>query len=691
MAHAKLSKLPSQVAHTPAGPRIISSQQTLRHAAELRHTNAHLKNELAACQREIDVLRGAEQRFRTLVEQSPLSTQIYAPDGSTVFVDHAWEKLWDTTLEQIGDYNVLRDEQLMDQGLCDEIARGFAGEPTVLPPIQYEPARSAATFGGVQHRWVRAVLYPVKDDAGQVREVVFQHEDVTAQKEAETQYQRIFEATSDGLVITALDGTIVEVNPAFCQMHGYAADELVGRNVVLVMSHDERHALPGYLAEVQTCGRAQRRTIDVRQDGSLLHVEVQGSRFSYDGQPAVLSVLRDITERVEAYQLLEQRVAERTRELTTLLDVSRDVASTLELQPLLSVILDQLKAVVDHRASAIFILEGTDKLRLMSYRGPIPQEQLVWTWSLADVQHGHEVVRRREAVIIDDVDADTPLARAFREKAIQDLGAVPDYIASWMGVPLIHRNHIIGILAVDHDKPNDYTQRHAELAVAFANQAAIAIENARLYEQIQNAAALQERQKLARELHDSVSQALFGIALGARTARTLLDRDPARVAEPLDYVLSLAEAGLTEMRALIFELRPESLETEGLVAAITKQAASLKARHSIEATTTLCPEPDVPLPIKEALYRIGQEALHNMVKHARATHVAVTMVCTAQQIALTICDNGVGFDPGGDFPGHLGLRSMRERVMRLGGELTISSASGQGTTICATVPVSHSI
>lgn len=682
MARAKVSKQPSRVAHTPAAPRMRGSQRTTRRA------NARMQNDLAACRREIAALRQSERRFRTLVEQSPLSTQIYAPDGSTLFVNHAWEKLWDTALDQIGDYNVLRDAQLAEHGLLPAIERGFTGEPTVLPPIPYEPTRSAATFGGVQQRWVRAVMYPVKDDAGQVREVVFQHEDVTAQKEAETQYQRIFEATSDGLVITTLDGTVVEANPAFCQMHGYAADELIGRNVALVMHPDERQALAGYLAELQTCGHAQRRTVDMRKDGALLHVEVQGSRFRYNGQPAALSVLRDISERVEAYQLLEQRVAERTRELTTLLDVSRDVASTLELQPLLGVILDQLKAVVDHRASAIFILEGSDKLRLMSYRGPIPQEQLVWEWPLKDVQHSREVVLRRAAVIIDDVHADTPLARAFRAKAVHDLGAVPDYIASWMGVPLMHRNHIIGILAIDHDRPHDYTPRHAELALAFANQAAVAIENARLYEQIQNAAALQERQKLARELHDSVSQALFGIALGARTARTLLDRDPARVAEPLEYVLSLAEAGLTEMRALIFELRPESLATEGLVAALTKQAASLKARHHVEATTALCPEPDAPLAVKEALYRIAQEALHNMVKHARATHVEIAMACTGQQIALTIRDNGVGFDPGGDFPGHLGLRSMRERVLRLGGELTIASAPGQGTTVSATVPVS---
>ncbi|MCA9872075.1 MAG: HAMP domain-containing protein, partial [Anaerolineales bacterium] len=200
-------------------------------------------------------------------------------------------------------------------------------------------------------------------------------------------------------------------------------------------------------------------------------------------------------------------------------------------------------------------------------------------------------------------------------------------------------------------------------------------------------AALEERQRLARELHDSVSQALYGIALGARTARTLLDRDPQKVAEPLDYVLSLAEAGLSEMRALIFELRPESLQNEGLVAALTKLADALQARHKLEVVTDFCPEPDISLDAKEVLYRVAQEALHNTAKHASASRVDLELCCTAQQIQLTIHDNGKGFNPKGDFPGHLGLQSMRERVANLNGDLKITSKPDEGTTIAAYLPL----
>src|SRR3989441_1363583 len=202
-----------------------------------------------------------------------------------------------------------------------------------------------------------------------------------------------------------------------------------------------------------------------------------------------------------------------------------------------------------------------------------------------------------------------------------------------------------------------------------------------LYEQAQELAALQERQRLARELHDSVSQALYGIGLGAYTAREALESDPEQAIASIDYVITLTEAGLAEMRALIFELRPESLEIEGLVAALTKQVAVLRTRYKLTVDVTLDNEPDLPLEMKHALYRVAQEALHNIVKHARASTVALRLARQGNEIILEVHDNGKGFDPAGPFPGHLGLRSMRERVTKIGGTLSIESVPGQGTCI----------
>lgn len=209
-----------------------------------------------------------------------------------------------------------------------------------------------------------------------------------------------------------------------------------------------------------------------------------------------------------------------------------------------------------------------------------------------------------------------------------------------------------------------------------------------LYEQAQELAALQERQRLARELHDSVSQALYRMSLEAHTALEALESsDPEQVRASIEYILALAEAGLAEMRALIFELRPESLETEGLIGALNRQVTVLQARYKLAVEAHLADEPELPLECKHALYRIAQEALHNIVKHAAASTVVLRLAPQESEIVLEVHDNGKGFDPTGAFPGHLGLHSMRERATKMGGTLTIESAPGQGTRLSVQVPL----
>jgi signal transduction histidine kinase len=331
-------------------------------------------------------------------------------------------------------------------------------------------------------------------------------------------------------------------------------------------------------------------------------------------------------------------------------------------------------------------LEG-DQATIRAYRGPAAQAAVIGFQFSIKGTFTEYVVARLEPFIVPDLRADTPVTRTISTEARARRDAVYGYVRSWMGVPLVAKETAIGLLVLHHNEPDFFEPRHADLTMALASAVAAAIENARLYEQAQQLAALQERQKLARELHDSVSQALYSIALGARTARTQLDRDPAKVVEPLDYVLSLAQAALAEMRALIFELRPESLEQNGLVAVLTRQADSLRVRHRIEVSTQLGDEPAGALEVKQAVYRIAQEALHNVVKHARAAHVEVSLACRDGWLRLDIQDDGAGFDAGGDFPGHLGLRSMRERATQLGGTLLIDSAPGHGTRVVAKVPL----
>ncbi|HEY3228405.1 MAG TPA: GAF domain-containing protein, partial [Roseiflexaceae bacterium] len=223
-------------------------------------------------------------------------------------------------------------------------------------------------------------------------------------------------------------------------------------------------------------------------------------------------------ERVEeelkqASQLLEQRVAERTRELSTLLETSNEIAATLELQRLLRVVLDQLKVVVRYTGATIFFLEDED-LIVLGHSGPLSAEQVSQLRLPAAQSVGyHEIRRRGGPLIVADAWADSTEALAFRESALATRYAIFEYARSLLLVPLIVRERLIGMVRIDSDEPHFYTERDAQLALAFANQAAAAIENARLYDQARDLATLEERQRLARELHDAVTQTLFSASL----------------------------------------------------------------------------------------------------------------------------------------------------------------------------------
>ena len=227
---------------------------------------------------------------------------------------------------------------------------------------------------------------------------------------------------------------------------------------------------------------------------------------------------------------------------------------------------------------------------------------------------------------------------------------------------------------------DDFPSSYDRLLVRVgANQLAIALQGAELR-------AVQERQRLARDLHDSVSQALYAIVLDIATALRIGGTDPTRLKAILRDAQALAEAGLAEMRALIFELRPEFLSQEGLVAALQRQVAAVRARYQLSITLDATDEPEAALAIKEALYRVGQEALNNIAKHAGARAVVIKLEARAGELVLRVRDDGRGFDAADSFPGHLGLRSMRERAASVGGVIEISSVPGQGTEVTIRVP-----
>jgi PAS domain S-box-containing protein len=201
-------------------------------------------------------------------------------------------------------------------------------------------------------------------------------------------------------------------------------------------------------------------------------------------------------------------------------------------------------------------------------------------------------------------------------------------------------------------------------------------------------AASQERSHLARELHDSVTQALFSMGLTLRTLELLLETDPELVPTKVAELRELQQDALAEMRTLIFELRPSSLESDGLVQALRTHATAVQRRTGLTIVVDAEPIERLPLATEEALYRIGQEAIHNVVKHANASNATIRIAAEPDdRLRLTVTDDGDGFDPTEVPRGHLGLIGMRQRVDLVDGELRVESAPGRGTTIDALVPV----
>jgi PAS domain S-box-containing protein len=508
-------------------------------------------------------------------------------------------------------------------------------------------------------------------------------------QESEAQYRSIFEATSDGLIINDFEtGLIVEVNPAFCTMHGYTRDELIGIHPTAFIHPDSHHLFSAYMQAVQEGRPFQATAVDVCKGGSLLPIEVHGSLFIYQGKPHVLGVVRDITERVRTEEVLEQRVAERTTELVTVLAVSQNVASVLEVRPLLHRILDQLKVVADYRGAAIFRLEG-DEAVVLARRAPGPDPEAgPGAFSLESLRPLIDALSPGQPIIIGDVRGDSPLARAYQASVGRHLETTFRDERCLMAAPMMVQDRMIGVITLSSDEPGCYTTHHAELARGIASYAAIALENARLYERAREFAALEERARLARELHDSVTQSLYSVTLYAEAASRLLASGRIEMAQThLRDVGDTAREALQEMRLLIFELRPPVLEQEGLAAALRVRLGGVEERAGIHARLDVDGDLELPQAVEETLYRVAVEALNNALKHAHARVASVSLHGSEDTVTLEVADDGVGFDPD-DRPGAggAGLPGMEERVALIGGRFEVQSSPGAGTTIRVEVP-----
>jgi signal transduction histidine kinase len=382
------------------------------------------------------------------------------------------------------------------------------------------------------------------------------------------------------------------------------------------------------------------------------------------------STINRLTRSNRQLRAAEHELQERLVERSRLLEISRVVGSTQTLDALLHSVLAQMQTVVDFDRAAVLLLQN-DELILTVDAGRIHPDQMLSPQFIHRPQYYDPLIRRSQPLLVPDLQKELPDER---------------FHGAWLGVPLVVRGRNIGLLTLRHMQANFFRPRHTELCVAFANQVAGLIDSARLQDSAAHAVVVAERHRLARELHDSVSQSLFGIVLGVRTALEQVERLPDSAREAIDYSIRLADSALAEMRALIFTLRPEILERKGLVAALQNQIELfLPLQQSRIIFTAPESEPHCSPQVKEALYRIASEAFRNATRHSNCRTIEIR-ITTSPTLCIEVVDDGRGFDPTAEYVNHLGLKSMRERAEAIGGLLTIDSAPDRGTRISITIP-----
>lgn len=490
----------------------------------------------------------------------------------------------------------------------------------------------------------------------------------------------IFENAGDGLIIHNIEtGQVVGINQAACMMYGGINEEFLGQPFLRFVHPKSFHEFEKHIQRVQSEGYSIAQQLHLRQDGSPFYAEISGTAFTEQGHAFVLSIIRDVSQRVLSEQLLHKQVETRTREQSTLQEISQTLASALELQP--GLVLDQLRMIIDYTHAGLFKLQDSTLIAL-AVRGPqLLEEAMPFQIGLQNFVTSTFLFNERRPTRITDVQSSDFPARFLRTLLADHANILLEGVRSWMWVPLAVKDRIIGAVGVAHAESNFFTEHHANLALTVANQAAITMVNAELYEQGQALAALQERQRLARNLHDAVNQSLFSAGLIAEVLPRLWEQNPDEGRQSLDDLRRLTRGAQADMRLLLAELRPSTLTDAELGDLLRLLGNALAGRTNIPTNVTIKGAGKLPSEVQVTLYRLCQEGLNNIAKHAGASQVDILLQYDPDGVELSIRDDGRGFDPQQTLPGHYGLSMMNERAAAIGATFTINSQPGQGAEI----------
>jgi signal transduction histidine kinase len=370
----------------------------------------------------------------------------------------------------------------------------------------------------------------------------------------------------------------------------------------------------------------------------------------------------------QALTLEEQR-----RQLEALYQADEYLYRHLNLDQVLQALVDVVVDLLQADKAAVMVWDAMqERLIVRAARGFSAESLARMSFRPGEGVAGR-VFRCGEAITVEDLSQDPSIAHAI---------AAVEGIRSMLSVPILIEGQVYGVFGMNYCYPRSFSAADKRLFTALAQRAGQAIQNARLYEQAKQAAALEERQRLARELHDSVTQALYSLTLlaeaGKRQAHT---GNLERVQEHLGQLGVIAQQALKEMRLLVYQLRPLALEQEGLVTALQQRLDAVEKRAGVRAAIEVDGELYIPPAVEGELYRIAMEALNNSLKHAAASAVTVRIHAEGDGVVLDVEDNGHGVDVAKLNRGGIGMSSMAERMAQLGGHFTIESPPQGGTRI----------
>jgi len=486
--------------------------------------------------------------------------------------------------------------------------------------------------------------------------------------------ETIVQSMEEGIVLVDRADTITFANPKTAELLGFSEGELVGRRWGSLL-------LPGAGTRRGDQAAVRYETELLTHEGSRLPVIVSARPlFEGSAHAGSLAVFTDISDLKAAeralrqnMELLEQRVADRTRELSVLYRVTAIASESLDLSAGLARSLEEILSAVDSEAGAIHLLDDSgERLRLAAHQGlgltlRAKLEDAPVTASLPGL-----AVARREPVVVQET-----------------AGTDGRPAVSYLGVPIRAGGNVLGVLSIYGGHGQRLTAEEIALLGSAADHIGVAVENARLRRRAEHAAAMEERERLAQDLHDSVTQSLYSLTLFTKVAVELARRgDLERLESTLRDATESARQALKEMRLLVHQLRPLVLRQEGLAGALRQRLEAVEKRSGVDGRLEVVGTGDLGEAAEMGLYLIGLEALNNALKHARASLVTVHLSFDRQAVCLEVSDDGCGFDPESARDcGGMGLANMAERAARLGGSLEIVTSPGAGTRIQAMVPL----